>query len=225
MAVHVMSWQVANRRRTATAIRAAHPGALVIDVSPKGTGLWTRLSPYYPHGGIPVPLSPGAVGQSVEGVWQALKVFARDDVDRRKLLVTEAKGLKRTVRRNGAVLGYRAGLDADTLLDHEQARRRIYLPAYRWTLENAAADLIAKLAQLGTRPGHYSAGRQHQLRRHRHTVHRCRTRRSCGCSWRTPGPTRPPRSSRGPAAGGPAGGVRQRAARPRRTPAPVTDAP
>jgi hypothetical protein len=149
MAVQVMSRQVANRRRTATAIRAAHPGALVIDVSPKGTGLWTRLSPYYPHGGIPVPLSPGAVAQSVEGVWQALKVFARDDVDRRKLLVTDVKGLKRTVRRNGAVLGYRAGLDGDALLDHEQARRRIYLPAYRWTLENAAADLVAKLAQLG----------------------------------------------------------------------------
>lgn len=114
----------------------------------KGPLTWARLSPFYPHGGIPVPLSPGAVGQSVEGVWQALKVFARDDVDRRKLRVTNTKALKRTVRRNGAVLGYRTGLDGDGLLAHEDARRCIYLPTYRWTLENPAADLIAQLVQL-----------------------------------------------------------------------------
>lgn len=140
-----MPIQVANRRRSRESIEAAYPGALVLDVTSRAEEPWVRLSPFYPHGGVPVPFSPGVTGRSVEGVWQALKVFATADVDPHKLEITSMKGLKRTVRANGAVLGHRAGLHGTALLPYEQARRLIYLPAYRWMLEHRAADLVAEL--------------------------------------------------------------------------------
>lgn len=127
---------------------AAFPGAVVLDVTSRAAEPWVRLSPFYPHGGIPVPLSPGVVSSSVEGIWQALKVFESADADPAKLRVTSMSGLKRTVRRFGPVLGHRAGLGGEGLLDYETARRRIYLPAYRWVLENRTADLVEKLREL-----------------------------------------------------------------------------
>ncbi|MDW5326303.1 DUF6939 family protein [Plantactinospora sp. KLBMP9567] len=142
MAIRVMS-----RRRSAATLEAA-PGAAVLDVTSRGPDPWVRLSPFYPHGGIPVPFSPGITGESVEGIWQALKVFAGADVDPGRLGVTTMKGLKRTVRRYGAVRGHRAGLTGDRLLGYAEARRLIYLPAYRWVLEHPAADLVAELRRL-----------------------------------------------------------------------------
>ncbi|WP_158851013.1 DUF6939 family protein [Saccharothrix deserti] len=143
MAVHV-----ASRRRGATWLAKAYPGASVVDVTSKGVQPWVRLSPFYPHGGIPVPFTPGVTAQSVEGVWQALKVFEGADVDPGKLEVKTMTGLKRTVRRFGGVRGHREGLDGDRLLSYEDARRAIYLPTYRWVLEHRAAEEVAALEEL-----------------------------------------------------------------------------
>jgi hypothetical protein len=140
-----MSIHVASRRRSAASLAAAFPGARLVDVTSKGPQPWVRMSPFFPHGGIPVPLSGDAVAQSVEGIWQALKVFQDFDVDPGKLSVTSMAGLKRTVRKYGPVLGHRAGLGGDRLLPYEEARRRIYLPVYRWVLENKVADLVEEL--------------------------------------------------------------------------------
>jgi uncharacterized protein DUF6939 len=143
MAVHV-----ASRRRGSAWLEKNHPGAAVVDVTSKGPAPWVRLSPFYPHGGIPVPFTPDVTGESVEGVWQALKVFDGADVDATKLRVTSMAGLKRTVRRFGPVRGHRAGLDGTDLLPYEEARRRIYLPTYRWVLENRAEAEVAELLGL-----------------------------------------------------------------------------
>jgi hypothetical protein len=143
MAVHVVS-----RRRGSAWQAKNHPGAAVVDVTSKGPAPWVRLSPFYPHGGIPVPFSPGVTGESVEGVWQALKVFDGADVDAAKLRVTTMTGLKRTVRRFGPVLGHRAGLEGVDLLPYEEARRRVYLPTYRWVLENRVEAEVAELRAL-----------------------------------------------------------------------------
>jgi hypothetical protein len=140
-----MPIHIAGRRRTPAALAAAHPGAEIIDVTSRAPEPWVRLSPFYPHGGIPVPYSPGYTSQSVEGIWQALKVFATADVDPTKLAVTSMKGLKRTVRRHGPVRGHRTGLHGEELLPYETARRRIYLPTYRWILENRVTALIEEL--------------------------------------------------------------------------------
>ncbi|WP_224273059.1 hypothetical protein [Streptomyces sp. LS1784] len=134
--------RIASRRRSMASLTAAFPGAEIIDVTSKAPEPWVRLSPFYPHGGIPVPYSDGVTSQSVEGIWQSLKVFQDSDVDPAKLGVTTMKGLKRTVRRYGPVLGHRTGLHGDRLLPYEAARRRIYLPAYRWILEHRVADLV-----------------------------------------------------------------------------------
>jgi len=134
---------VASRRS-----RAGHPDALVLDVTSRGPEPWVRFSPFYPHGGIPVPMTPGVTSQSVEGIWQALKVFERADVDRRKLDITTMRDVKRTTRRFGRVLGHRAGLEGTELLPYREARERIYLPSYRWVLEHRLAALVEELRAL-----------------------------------------------------------------------------
>ena len=100
-----MPLHVASRRRTT--LRRDFPDALIIDVTSRGTEPWICLSPFYPHGGIPVPGHPDRTSQSVEGVWQALKVFTAEQEDLTKLDVTTMKGIKRTARRLGPPLGHR----------------------------------------------------------------------------------------------------------------------
>ncbi|WP_238010781.1 hypothetical protein KZZ52_39760 [Dactylosporangium sp. AC04546] len=143
-----MGIEVVSRRRSAPAVAAAFPGAAIVDVTSKAAHPWVRLSPFYPHGGIPVPFTPGAEAQSVEGIWQALKVFDTADVDPAKLTLTTMAGLKRTTRRFGPVHGHRAGLHGETLLDYETARRRIYLPSYHWVLTHRTEPELAELRAL-----------------------------------------------------------------------------
>jgi hypothetical protein len=121
---------VASRRRTR--LSQDFPDALILDVTSRGAEPWIRLSPFYPHGGIPVPGHPDRISQSVEGLWQTLKVFAAEPEDFTKLDITTMKGIKRTVRRLGPPLGHR--LDG-RLLGYEEASRLIYLPAYHWMLD------------------------------------------------------------------------------------------
>lgn len=139
---------VDSRRKSAPTLERDHPGACLLDVTSKAPQPWVRFSPFYPHGGIPVPFTPGVTGESVEGIWQALKVFEAADVDPSKLTVTAMKGLKRSVRANGRVLGHRAGLRDDRLLPYVEARRLVYLPSYLWVLEHRLADLVDDLRKL-----------------------------------------------------------------------------
>src|SRR3954452_17791857 len=125
-----MSVTVDSRRRSLATLERTHPGALFLDVTSKGAEPWVAFSPFYPHDDIPVPFSPGVTSRSVEGIWQALKVFESADVDPAKLEVATMKGIKRSVRRHGAVRGHREGLNGKRLLPYIEARRQIYLPAY-----------------------------------------------------------------------------------------------
>ena len=85
---------------------------------------------------------------SVEGAWQALKVFERADVDLTKLTRSDMRNLKRPVKKNGRVLGHRAGIGGTTLLSRLDARKQIYLPLYRWVLDNRLQSLVADLRSL-----------------------------------------------------------------------------
>ncbi|MFD0900185.1 DUF6939 family protein [Actinomadura sediminis] len=143
-----MPIHLASRRRTVASLTAEFPGAQIIDATSKAMEPWVRLSPFYPHAGIPVPFCEGVTAQSVEGIWQALKVFEHADIDPAKLQVTTMRGLKRTVRRYGPVRGHRAGLDGARLLDYVTARRLIYLPSYQWVLDHRVTDLLERLRQL-----------------------------------------------------------------------------
>ncbi|TMR03399.1 hypothetical protein ETD83_10865 [Actinomadura soli] len=138
-----MPLHVASRRRTA--LHRDFPDAWILDVTSRAPQPWVQLSPFYPHGGIPVPGHTDRTAQSVEGVWQALKVFTSEQEDFTKLEITAMKGIKRTVRRLGPPLGHRFD---GRLLDYEEARRLIYLPTYRWMLDHRATDLVAELREL-----------------------------------------------------------------------------
>lgn len=122
--------------------------ATVLDLTSRGPDPWVRFSPFYPHGGIPVHGSPGRTATTVEGVWQALKVFERADVDERYLGITTMRGLKRSVRQHGRVLGHRDGLTSETLLPYITARRTIYLPTYKYVLEHHLQPELAELRRL-----------------------------------------------------------------------------
>ena len=130
-----MEITVENRRQKPANVEKRWPGAAVIDVTSRGVEPWVRFSPFYPHGGVPIPNTPDATAQSVEGLWQGLKVFEREDIDLGKWAITNMAGIKRGGRSRGAVRGHRFGVGSDALLDYLEARRRIYLPAYQWVLE------------------------------------------------------------------------------------------
>jgi hypothetical protein len=140
---------VKSRRTSFDSLHKTNSDAVILDVTSGGLEPWNRLSPFYPHGGIPVPFSPGHFSMTVEGIWQGLKVFESMDVDSSKLSITNMKGIKRSVRKYGKVLGHRAGLRGHQLLPYAEARRQIYLPSYQWVLENCVGDLLNELEQLG----------------------------------------------------------------------------
>jgi len=144
-----MPYIVASRRSSAEALRRCYGDAMLLDVTSRGPQPWIRFSPFYPHGGIPIPFTPNQTGASVEGIWQALKVFVHMDIDQTKLTNTTMRGLKRSAREFGAVLGHRAGVDGDRLLTYAEARRQIYLPIYHWVLDHRLQDELAQLRRLG----------------------------------------------------------------------------
>src|SRR5438132_703241 len=130
--------------------RARAQSAAILDVTSKGPQPWVRFSPFFPHLDIPVPLSPGWTGASVEGIWQALKVFEHEDADLSKLSITSMQNLKRSMGKRGRILGHRAGIHSGELLDYVQARSKIYLPSYRWVLEHHLADEMDAMRRLLT---------------------------------------------------------------------------
>jgi hypothetical protein len=139
---------VESRRKKETTLLNQYPDSVLVDVTSRGEEPWLKFSPFYPHGNIPVPFSPGVTAQSVEGIWQGLKVFETADIDASKFEITGMKGLKRTVRKFGAVKGHRRGVNGDTLLTYLEARYQIYLPGYHWVLQNCLQIEIEQLRDL-----------------------------------------------------------------------------
>ena len=136
---------VQSRRKKLATIESLYAGAMIVDVTSKGTEPFVRFSPFYPHGDIPIPGSPGVFAQSVEGLWQGLKLFEREDIDPAKWAITNISGIKRSGKSRGAVLGHRYGIGSDMLLGYRDARHQIYLPAYKWVLENRLTEQVEQL--------------------------------------------------------------------------------
>ena len=139
---------VQNRRRKIENIEKDFPNAVIIDVTSKGKLPMLKFSPFYPVGGIPIPFSENKHAESVEGIWQGLKVFETHDIDESKFKITSMKGLKRTIRKYGKPKGHRKGVGGDQLLDYITARKLIYLPTYRWVLDNRLATEINELKRI-----------------------------------------------------------------------------
>lgn len=143
-----LALHVASRRRDRASILAEHPGALLLDVTAHGPEPWVRFSPVFPHGGIPVPLSPGYVAASVAGIWEGLKVFGQEDVDPSRFAITAMRGVRRAAGGRGPLVGHRAGVDGDRLLTPRDARHWLFLPSYRWVVEKRLAVEMAQLRRL-----------------------------------------------------------------------------
>ena len=136
---------IESKRKKQENILKKYPGAEIVDVTSKATDGIVKLSSFYPHGDIPVPFSQGYTATCVEAVWQGLKVFEDEDVDVKMFLNDTMKGIKRTVRKHGRVLGHRKGVHGTEILGYVEAKHQIYIPAYRWMLEHKAMDIIERL--------------------------------------------------------------------------------
>lgn len=108
---------IESKRRKAENILKKYPRAILADVTSQAKDGLVKLSPFYPHGGIPVPFSPGWTATCVEAVWQGLKVFEHADVDVKLFRNDTMKVLKRTVRQFGKPLGHRRGTKRDLCTD------------------------------------------------------------------------------------------------------------
>lgn len=102
-------------------------GAVVYDVSSYADFPFCTLSPLWPHGGIPVPGMPGVSSDSVEGIWQGLKVLNGKIASR----YFSGQGHKR----GGKPRGHQYG---EKLLTIVEAREKIYRVAYEWMLDHRA---------------------------------------------------------------------------------------
>ena len=121
--------------------------AIIADVTSKAQDALAKLSPFYPHGGIPVPNSEGYTATCGEAIWQGLKVFETADIDTEMFRNDTMRNIKRTVRRFGKPLGHRYGVGSQELLSYIDARKRIYIPTYRWVLENKVMHSIERLRE------------------------------------------------------------------------------
>lgn len=138
---------VKSKRCSEKNILKEYPDAVILDVTSHADGDLVRLSPFYPHGGIPVPFSPGWTAMSVESIWQGLKVFDTAGVDTALFRNNTMKDLKRTVRKYSTPKGHRKGVGGSELLGHITARRLIYVPTYQWMLEHKAKPIVDRVSE------------------------------------------------------------------------------
>ena len=138
---------IESKRKKPATILKKYPDAILADVTSGASDGLRKLSPFYPHYGIPVPFSEGYTATCVEAIWQGLKVFEGCDVDVNMFQNDTMKNIKRTVRRFGKPLGHRKGVNGTELLGYIEARKLIYIPTYRWVLENKVASIIERLRE------------------------------------------------------------------------------
>ena len=138
---------IESKRKKPETILKKYPDAILADVTSGAKDGLVKLSPFYPHGGIPVPFSEGYTATCVEAIWQGLKVFEGCDVDVEMFKNDTRKNIKRTVRRFGKPLGHRKGVHGTELLGYIEARKLIYIPTYKWVLENKVSFIIDRLRE------------------------------------------------------------------------------
>ncbi len=140
---------VENKKRKLERLQKDYPGAIILDITSASESNYAKwLSPFFPHYNIPIPFTDNLTATCVEAVWQGLKVFKDHDVDFDTFRNDTMKNLKRTVRRFGPPLGHRKGAYGKELLNYFDARMQIYLPTYKWVLDNVEKvhNVVEKIA-------------------------------------------------------------------------------
>ena len=85
----------------------------------------------------------------MEGVWQGLKVFDNQGVDKTKFTDRKDRDVVDKIKRmagtkRGQIKGHFGGRN-EPLLNYASARTRIYLPTYEWVLDNKLQDGVEAL--------------------------------------------------------------------------------
>ena len=149
----IFSWTKIYYRTELSKTTLPEYGKMIIFVKPRTN--WPhakdeliKLSPFYPHGGIPVPFSPEWKAMSVESVWQGLKDYESVGTDYDLFKNTTMKNLKRTTRKYGHLKGHRKGVGSPELLGYVDARKILYLPTYKWVLDNKANKELERIKTL-----------------------------------------------------------------------------
>lgn len=128
---------IESKKRKLEKIQEEFPNAVILDITSTSNMRYAQiLSPFYPHMNIPIPFTDGITATCVEAVWQGLKVFETADVDFFTFRNNTMKNLKRTVRKYGVPKGHRKGVYGQEILGYFEARMLIYLPTYKWVLDN-----------------------------------------------------------------------------------------
>ena len=138
---------IESKRKKQDTLLKMYPNAIIADVTSHAKDSLVKLSPFFPHGGIPVPFSDNMTAECVEAIWQGLKVFESADVDVSMFQNGTMKNIKRTVRKFGKPLGHRKGVNGMELLGYIEARKLIYIPTYKWVLENKVQNIIERLRE------------------------------------------------------------------------------
>ncbi len=86
-------------RKKPETILKKHPNAILADVTSHAADDLKKLSPFYPHGGIPVPFSEGVTAMCVEAVWQGARFcvaarFERQSIQKNHRLRAQAHPLR-----------------------------------------------------------------------------------------------------------------------------------
>jgi len=127
---------IENKKKKKKTLDKLYSNAVLVDVTSKGKEPFLKLSPFYPHGNIPVPFTKNIYSYSVEGIWQGLKVFEHQDIDPKKFMIKNMKNIKRSRKKFGTPIGHRKGVYGNELLNYVIARKQIYIPTYKWVLKN-----------------------------------------------------------------------------------------
>lgn len=107
-----------------------YQNVIIVDLTTiYGGNIFDKLSPYYPHGGIPIPNTPNLYQSSVNKVWQELCIKKNSNLNK--------SGYKNIM--------FRKGLNINEYWSYTEARREIFIPLYCWMLENKAFNIVEYL--------------------------------------------------------------------------------
>ncbi len=103
-------------------IKREKPGAIIVDVTIDSNSEYRKLHPSFDWGNIPFPYEYGLVtATSVKAVWNTLKIKENDNS------------------------GFRRDSYSNTIYDYLEARKKLFIPTYRWMLEYNAAKIIKEM--------------------------------------------------------------------------------
>jgi hypothetical protein len=135
------------RKPNKKAIEKLKETSVIVDVSTSSQDpIWSKLAPNYPHGNIPIPGMPGVMSLTVDGVYEGLKTFKDGSgIDASKFRAKSTGKIMRTKRTHGEIAAFKYGDQA--IYDEVAARRHIYVPTYRWMLDNIVRSELLMLAE------------------------------------------------------------------------------